>query len=393
MYLESSRRSGPFSGGSPSFRGTVPALVMSFAGVLGASFELGLKAPNCRFALSVRDVKIPRRFDVGMPALCPLGDVEMSRARQCEFVSTCARGSPRGLAHEHEAGSFGGPLKIYSFKRKIIPKIAVLATGLTAAVLVATISPTPAQAYPAYAATCTNCHTAGGSVSATPSTATVAPGAAFTVAIAFTGGTSGSNSGYWISGNSVSLTGGPAAVASYAVAMTAPASAGTYTYLVWMRQGVTASKSFSITVAPVVTTPPPTTIPPTTVPPTTVPPTTVPPTTVPPTTVPPTDNSGNPWSPTGVIGTGHLSMYSSYGKMACTSCHNGAIVPKPPTLLDSRADMKKASCSSCHASGGKEKRAPLFISLMNNPSQIAYGRCSDCHRVIAADGTGGLLKK
>ena len=68
-------------------------------------------------------------------------------------------------------------------------------------------------------------------------------------------------------------------------------------------------------------------------------------------------------------------------------------LPKPPILLDSRADMKKASCASCHASGGKAKRVPLFISSMNDSSKIVYGRCSDCHRVIAADGTGGLSKK
>ena len=151
-------------------------------------------------------------------------------------------------------------MRIYSLKRTTIPKIAVLATGLTAAILAATINPAPAQAYPTYASTCTPCHTAGGSVSATPSSATPASGAAYTVALAFTGGTSGANSGYWISGNGVSLTGGPAAVSSYSVAMTAPAAAGTYTYLVWMRQGVASSKSFSITVgAPPTTTPPPTT--------------------------------------------------------------------------------------------------------------------------------------
>jgi len=170
-------------------------------------------------------------------------------------------------------------MRIYSLKRTTIPKIAVLATGLTAAILAATINPAPAQAYPTYASTCTPCHTAGGSVSATPSSATPASGAAYTVALAFTGGTSGANSGYWISGNGVSLTGGPAAVSSYSVAMTAPAAAGTYTYLVWMRQGVASSKSFSITVgAPPTTTPPPTTTT-TTPPPTTTTTTTPPPTT------------------------------------------------------------------------------------------------------------------
>jgi hypothetical protein len=43
-------------------------------------------------------------------------------------------------------------LKIYSLKRNAIPKIAVLATGLTAALLVATISAAPAPASPSYGA-------------------------------------------------------------------------------------------------------------------------------------------------------------------------------------------------------------------------------------------------
>ena len=174
-------------------------------------------------------------------------------------------------------------MKIFSLKRRTIPKIAVLATGLSAALLVAVINPAPlAQASPTYASACTGCHTAGGSVSETPSVATVAPGAAYTVALVFTGGTS--PVGYWISGNGASITASNAGP----VSMTAPAASGSYTYTVWMRAGVVASTTYSITVAPVVTTPPPTTVPPTTVPPTTVPPTTVPSTTVPPTTVPPT---------------------------------------------------------------------------------------------------------
>jgi hypothetical protein len=175
-------------------------------------------------------------------------------------------------------------LKIYSLKRNAIPKIAVLATGLTAAVLVATINPTPAQAHVGYTEACDSCHDAGGSVTATPSSATVAPGATYTVALAFTGG--GSPSGYWISGNGVNATGS----SSTSATMTAPVTAGAFTYTVWVRSGVVASTTYSITVGAVVppTTVPPTTIPPTTLPPTTVPPTTVPPTTVPPTTVPPT---------------------------------------------------------------------------------------------------------
>lgn len=159
---------------------------------------------------------------------------------------TGALGTYPGPADEHEdeAGSFGGPLRIFSLKRKTIPKIAVLATGLAIAMMAATIHPAPtAQASPSYASACDECHTAGGSVTAIPSSATPAPGAAYTVALAFTGGTS--PSGFWISGNGVSVTGSSATSAS----MSAPAVAGTYTYTVWVRAGVVNSTTYSITVA------------------------------------------------------------------------------------------------------------------------------------------------
>jgi len=180
-------------------------------------------------------------------------------------------------------------MRILSLKMTV-PKIAVLATGLTAAVMVATINPAPvAQASPDYASACTECHTAGGSVAATPSSATLAPGAAYTVALAFTGGSS--PVGYWISGNGASVTASNAGP----VSMTAPAAAGSYTYTVWMRSGVVASTTYSITVAPPVTTTTPpvtTTTPPVT---TTTPPvtTTTPPVT---TTTPPVTTTTPPVS-------------------------------------------------------------------------------------------------
>src|SRR5665647_724948 len=168
------------------------------------------------------------------------------------------------------------PLRIVSLKRKTIPKVAVLAAGLTAAVVAVTMTSAPAQASPGYASTCSSCHTAGGSVAATPSSATLAPGAAYTVALAFTGGSS--PVGYWVSGNGASVTASDAGP----VSMTAPAAAGSYTY--------------TVTVAPVATTPPVTTTTPpvtTTTPPvtTTTPPvtTTTPPVT---TTTPPVTGAG-----------------------------------------------------------------------------------------------------
>ncbi|HEX7536380.1 MAG TPA: hypothetical protein VF391_05185 [Dermatophilaceae bacterium] len=187
-------------------------------------------------------------------------------------------------------------MRIYNLKKASVPKVAVLATGLAAAVLASTISPLAAQATPR-AKNCAGCHAAGGSTTATPSTANPVGGAAYTVAITLAANPAGGNSGYGIvpvaPATGSTFGGNTSAALSYTATMTAPAAAGTYTYTVYTNQGPTdpdgqaSSSTYSITVAPVVTVPP-TTVPPTTVPPTTVPPTTVPPTTVPPTTVPPT---------------------------------------------------------------------------------------------------------
>jgi hypothetical protein len=180
-------------------------------------------------------------------------------------------------------------LKIYSLKKQNIPKLAVLATSLAVAGMAATIQAIPAEAHVGYTQSCDGCHSAGGSVTATPSVATPASGATYTVALRYTGG-SGSNNGFWISGNGVNVTGGSSTSAS----MKAPAAAGTYTYTVWVRAGVVASTTYKITVAPVA---PPTTTPPVT---TTTPPvsTTTPPvsTTTPPvsTTTPPVSTTTPP---------------------------------------------------------------------------------------------------
>jgi hypothetical protein len=178
-------------------------------------------------------------------------------------------------------------MKIYNVKRMSLPKVAVLATGLAAAVMVVTINPLPAQAYPTKTTACTGCHDAGGSLVATPSSAALAPGAAYTVALAFTGGSGGGTVGYWISGDGGNVNG-----TTNSAAMKAPAVAGSYTYTVWMRDGVASTTTYSITVGaatPPTTEPPATTAPPVTEPPaTTAPPTTEPPaTTAPPTTEPP----------------------------------------------------------------------------------------------------------
>jgi hypothetical protein len=151
-------------------------------------------------------------------------------------------GQPQGPTEEF--------VKMFSLKKMSIPKAAVLATGLTAAVLVAMLGPSAAQATPSKKANCTGCHTAGGSVKATPASATQAPNASYAVALAYTGG-DGSANGFWISGNGVSISGSSATTAT----MTAPAAAGTYTYTVWVRSGVTASTTYSITVSAPTATP------------------------------------------------------------------------------------------------------------------------------------------
>src|SRR5450759_1903295 len=200
------------------------------------------------------------------------------------FWSIVARDIP---AHIHEVGSSGGPLKIFSLKRKSIPKIAVLATALAVGLMAATVDMRPAQATPDQGVTCIGCHDAAGSVTATPSTATPVAGAAYTVAIVITN-TAAGNSGYNISIGGVSqTTGGPAGGKTFTADMTAPASAGTYVYTVGADTGRThgaaSTTTYRITVgaaatttAPATTAPPTTTVPPaTTVPPTT----TAPPTT------------------------------------------------------------------------------------------------------------------
>jgi hypothetical protein len=121
----------------------------------------------------------------------------------------------------------------------------------------------------------------------------LAPGAAYPVAIAITA-TTGGNSGFWISGNGVSVTGGPAAGSTQSAAMTAPAADGTYTYTVWANQGsppgAGSSVLYGITVGvpPVVN--PPVVNPPVVNPPVVNPPVVNPPVVNPPVVNPPVVN-------------------------------------------------------------------------------------------------------
>ena len=162
-------------------------------------------------------------------------------------------------------------MRVISLKNMSIPKVAVLATGAAAALLVATINPAPvAQAFPSRNANCANCHTASTSVATTaaPSTTTPVGGASYTVAITLAANPTGGNSGYAIlpvtAGTGTTNGGDVGPDLSFTATMAAPAAAGTYTYNVYTNQGSqdtgqTGSATYTITVGSVVTTPPVTT--------------------------------------------------------------------------------------------------------------------------------------
>jgi PKD repeat protein len=141
-----------------------------------------------------------------------------------------------------------GSMKIYSVKKRNVPKLAVLGTGLLVAAVAVTMQAIPAQAHVGYTQVCSGCHGSGASMTATPSTATPLSGASYTVAF------SPAPDGWWISGNGASVTG-----SSSSVSMKAPTVAGVYTYTVNFRNGNGGTTTYKITVAAVT---PPTTIPP-----------------------------------------------------------------------------------------------------------------------------------
>lgn len=142
-------------------------------------------------------------------------------------------------------------------KSRLFSILVVVAIAV-AAVAFAAVTAKPAQGSPTLSAPCTTCHAtaASGSVTATPSTSTPAAGATYTVAITSTLTASG-QAGYQIdnpAGTSVK-TGGPGAATSWNVTMTAPATAGSYTYTVWVAKGkpsgggMAKSTTYTITVS------------------------------------------------------------------------------------------------------------------------------------------------
>jgi large repetitive protein len=187
-------------------------------------------------------------------------------------------------------------LKTFTLQKMNIPKVAVLATGLTGAIAVALMGPSTAQAYPTYQSDCSVCHTAAsGLATAVPDTTTPAASAPYIVTVTPPVNAAGGDTGFWIAnadGTTTGVTGGGpgSSAASYSAAMTAPAAAGTYTYKVWAVHGPaygTGMANFATYTITVGTTTPPTDTDTSTTPPTDT------------STTPPTDTSTTPPTDTG----------------------------------------------------------------------------------------------
>jgi hypothetical protein len=125
------------------------------------------------------------------------------------------------------------------------------ATVVAIALVVAVVTARPAQAWPFYESTCSTCHstTPSGTVTATPSKTTLAPGEGYTVGIGVGLSASGS-AGWWIANNDSAtpdfgMDGGPG-TSPFTANMTAPNAAGTYTYKVWGAKGKPGSGGMAL---------------------------------------------------------------------------------------------------------------------------------------------------
>jgi predicted CXXCH cytochrome family protein len=256
-------------------------------------------------------------------------------------------------------------MKLYSLRKLSVPKlslpkIAVLVTGLAAAILVATMSPEAAHATPR-ASSCAGCH-AGATASTTtaaPSTATPVAGATYTVAISLTANPSGGNTGYGIvpvtAGTGSAFGGNTGSQLTFTATMTAPAASGTYSYTVWTNQGPTSagevgSATYTITVAGGSTAPP------VTIPPVTTPPVTPPPVTAPPVTTPP------------VIASAKIHGPYAIDAPECGSCHRGHTAKAPNLLVKG---SQSTLCFSCHDGLGANANVQAQYALVrpvNNPA-------------------------
>ncbi len=168
----------------------------------------------------------------------------ISRPDQARSVNRCAAARLGDSLTNLKLDPKEDPLKLLSLDRKSIPKLTVLAAGLTAAVVVATMTTAPAQAYSSNPplSSCAGCHSGGvitPGTTATAPTTTLAPGATYSVTVTPVVNTAGGMSGYSIvpvapATGTARATG---TLASYTATMTAPATAGPYTYTVWTNQG------------------------------------------------------------------------------------------------------------------------------------------------------------
>jgi hypothetical protein len=140
-------------------------------------------------------------------------------------------------------------------RHRLAPLFVLVLIGALAAVVAA-----PAGATPSKNSTCTSCHSgaASGAVTATPSNASPAPGATYTVNLSI-GLTSSGDSGYHVAQTDaagtattwMSVSGGPGAQTTWTPSMTAPATPGTYYYKVWTAKGYSGTAkaaTYSITV-------------------------------------------------------------------------------------------------------------------------------------------------
>jgi predicted CXXCH cytochrome family protein len=268
-----------------------------------------------------------------------------------------------------------------------LPKMLVLATGLAAAVLAATMGTQTALAQPTKAADCTGCHSAGGSTTAAPSTLTPAAGATYTVAITLAANASGGNSGYAIvavaPATGAANGGNASAALSYSATMTAPASNGSYTYKVFTNQGSTgagqaSSASYTITVSGGSTTPLPTT------------------TSAPVTTPPVTPVTKAP-AAKAVIAPGNVHGPYELNTAQCATCHRGHSAKGANLLVKS---SQSSLCFSCHDGTGANANVQIQYDLVrpaNNPVTREYyshdALAPSTHTRAALDEFGGLSNR
>jgi len=254
-------------------------------------------------------------------------------------------------------------MKIFLLKTMSLPKLAVLGTGLAAAILVATMSTQAADATPR-SANCAGCHTGGTSsaTTATPSIATPAAGATYTVAISLAANPAGGNSGYGIvpvaPATEKANGGNTGADLSFTATMTAPTAAGTYSYTVYTNMGSQAtgqvgSAVYSITVAVGSTTPPVATTP---------------------------APSPSPTSPPVIIAVGTDQIHGPYSTTTdkCGICHR-AHTAKAPNLLAKGSQTNPGSqstlCLSCHDGTGAKPDVGVQYGLVrpvNNAAERNY---------------------